>query len=119
LAFVVFADVPFCEKGNFLKKNLQFQKIVVILQCKKSKTMATITLSYDGRSAAARKALDDLLALGLFSMKENTLIFRKDNEKKEEESPYNPEFVKKIKEVQASHGGVEIDLDNIKSIWEL
>ena len=79
--------------------------------------MATITLSYDARSTAARKALDDLLAMGLFSLKKNTVNFKR--KKEDNETPYDPEFVKKIKESQASYGGKEIDLNNIESIWEL
>lgn len=30
--------------------------------------MATITLTYDGRSSVARKAIDNLMSLGVFSM---------------------------------------------------
>ena len=55
--------------------------------------MATITLSYDGRSAAARKR---------------------------EESPYNPEFVRKINESRREYKeGKYVVIDDIKDLWNV
>lgn len=61
--------------------------------------MATITLTYDGRSSVARKAIDNLMSLGVFSMETDGGFKKK--KKDEEESPYDPEFVKMIKESEA------------------
>ena len=62
--------------------------------------MATITLTYDGRSSVARKAIDNLMSLGVFSMEIKDGDSKK-KKKNEEESPYDPEFVKMIKESEA------------------
>lgn len=62
--------------------------------------MATITLTYDGRSSVARKAIDNLMSLGVFSMEIKDGGSKK-KKKNEEESPYDPEFVKMIKESEA------------------
>jgi len=48
--------------------------------------MARITLEYDGRNVIAKKALDFILSLGVFKQKE--------------ESPYDPEFVAKIRKTE-------------------
>lgn len=78
--------------------------------------MATITLTYDGRSSVARRAIDNLMSLGVFSME----IKGNGNSKKkkdEEESPYDPEFVKMIKESEAQiERGEVYSFDEIKKM---
>ena len=55
--------------------------------------MATITLSYDKRCATARK---------------------------KEESPYNPDFVKKINESRKEYKeGKYVVIDDIKDLWNV
>lgn len=56
--------------------------------------MATITLEYDGRNSAIKKLIAEILNLGA------------------KESPYDPEFVKKIKHAQNSKG-VKIKLEDL------
>lgn len=78
--------------------------------------MATITLTYDGRSSVARKAIDNLMSLGVFSMEINGGGFKK-KKKDEEESPYDPEFVKMIKESEAQiERGEAYSFDEIKKM---
>ena len=60
--------------------------------------MATITLEYDGRNSAIKKLIAEMLNLGA--------------KEKVEESPYDPEFVKKIKHAQNSKG-VKIKLEDL------
>ena len=48
--------------------------------------MAKVTLEYDGRNVIAKKALDFILSLGVFT--------------KKDESPYDPEFVEKIRKTE-------------------
>lgn len=77
--------------------------------------MATITLTYDGRSSVARKAIDNLMSLGVFSMETDGGFKKK--KKNEEESPYDPEFVKMIKESEAQiERGEVYSFDEIKKI---
>ncbi|MCQ2316520.1 MAG: hypothetical protein MJZ85_07570 [Bacteroidales bacterium] len=47
--------------------------------------MATITLKFNPRNALARKTLDYITSLGVFSIDEKG------------KSPYNPDFVEKIR----------------------
>lgn len=53
--------------------------------------MARIILEYDGRNVIAKKAIDFILSLGVFKQKED--------------SPYDPEFVERIRksEKEKSH----------------
>ena len=51
----------------------------------KFRKMATITLKFNPRNTLARKTLGYIMSLGVFSIDEN------------EKSPYNPEFVEKIR----------------------
>lgn len=77
--------------------------------------MATITLTYDGRSSVARKAIDNLMSLGVFSMETDGGFKKK--KKNEEESPYDPEFVKMIKESEAQiERGEVYSFDEIKKM---
>jgi len=79
--------------------------------------MATITLTYDGRSSVARKAIDNLMSLGVFSMEIKDAGNFKKKKKDEEECPYNPEFMKKIEESkqQVREGKVH-SFDEIKQM---
>lgn len=78
--------------------------------------MATITLTYDGRSSVARKAIENLMSLGVFSMEINGGGFKK-KKKDEDESPYDPEFVKMIKESEAQiERGEVYSFDEIKKM---
>jgi len=63
--------------------------------------MAQVTLKYDARNTIARKTIEYILALGVFKVEE-------------EESPYNPKFVEKIKE---SEKGKEHKID-IEDLWK-
>lgn len=66
--------------------------------------MATITLEYDGRNSAIKKLIAEILTLGA--------------KEKVEESPYDPEFVKKIKRGQEdikNGKGIKI---NIEDLWK-
>ena len=66
--------------------------------------MATITLEYDGRNSAIKKLIAEILNLGA--------------KEKVEESPYDPEFVKKIKRGQEdikNGKGIKI---NIEDLWK-
>ena len=63
--------------------------------------MAAITLEYDARSSVATKALDFLLTLGVFKVRVAS-----------EKSPYNKEFVDKIKRSEKSKG-VKINTENL------
>ena len=60
----------------------------------RKQSMATVTLNYDSGNLSARKLLEAILVSGLFEQAQD------------EQSPYNPEFVKKIKEsrLQAQNG---------------
>jgi hypothetical protein len=55
--------------------------------------MATITLDYNTRNSLAVKTLDYILSLGVFATKDIS-----------EKSPYNKEFVDKIKRSEKSKG---------------
>lgn len=80
--------------------------------------MATITLTYDGRSSVARKAIDNLMSLGVFSMETDGGFKKK--KKKEEESPYDPEFVKMIKESEAQiERGEFVVIDDVSHLWDV
>ncbi len=63
--------------------------------------MAQLIIEYDGRDTVARKIIDALLSL-------------KSVKVKEEKSPYDPEFVKKIKRNQNSKGVVI----KIEDLWK-
>lgn len=79
--------------------------------------MATITLTYDGRSSVARKAIDNLMSLGVFSMEIKNGGCSQKKKKDEEESPYDPEFVKMIKESEAQiERGEVYSFDEIKKM---
>ena len=81
--------------------------------------MATITLTYDGRSSVARKAIENLMSLGVFSMEINGGGFKK-KKKDEDESPYNPEFVKMIKESEAQiERGEFVVIDDVSHLWDI
>jgi hypothetical protein len=54
--------------------------------------MATIVLDYAARDANAKKTLDYILSMGFFKVKSS--------KKEDEESPYNPEFVAKIRRAE-------------------
>ena len=69
------------DEGLFLCK----KAVIFARNKKKQKKMATITLNYDAGSLSAKKLLEAILVSGLFERAEG------------EQSPYNPEFVKKIK----------------------
>ncbi len=63
----------------------------------------------------ARKAIDNLMSLGVFSMETDGGFKKK--KKNEEESPYDPEFVKMIKESEAQiERGEAYSFDEIKKI---
>ncbi|MCQ2315502.1 MAG: hypothetical protein MJZ85_02275 [Bacteroidales bacterium] len=80
--------------------------------------MATITLTYDGRSSVARKAIDNLMSLGVFSMETDGGFKKK--KKNEEESPYDPEFVKMIKESEAQiERGEFVVIDDVSHLWDV
>ena len=81
--------------------------------------MATITLTYDGRSSVARKAIDNLMSLGVFSMEIKDGGSKK-KKKNEEESPYDPEFVKMIKESEAQiERGEFVVIDDVSHLWDV
>lgn len=81
--------------------------------------MATITLTYDGRSSVARKAIENLMSLGVFSMEIKDVGKFKKTKKDEEESPYDPEFVKKIKESEAQiERGEYVVIDDLSHLWD-
>ncbi len=64
--------------------------------------MATVTLEYDGRNPIAKKTMDYILSLGVFKKKEVSKI---------EKSPYNPKFVKKIKNAEKGKSYIIEDVD--------
>ena len=72
--------------------------------------MATITLKINERSKAGKagKALKDLI--DALAGKPQTGV-----EIVDEKSPYNPEFVKKIKKAEKEKGAV---MKNASSLWE-
>lgn len=79
--------------------------------------MAIITLTYDGRSSVARKAIDNLMSLGVFSMEIKEVGNFRKKKKDEEESSYDPEFVKMIKESEAQiERGEAYSFDEIKKM---
>ena len=82
--------------------------------------MATITLTYDGRSSVARKAIDNLMSLGVFSMEIKEVGNFRKKKKDEEESPYDPEFVKMIKESEAQiERGEFVVIDDVSHFWDV
>ena len=82
--------------------------------------MATITLTYDGRSSVARKAIDNLMSLGVFSMEIKDGGCSQKKKKDEEESPYDPEFVKMIKESEAQiERGEFVVIDDVSHLWDI
>ena len=66
--------------------------------------MTTKTIQYDGRSTALKQVLELFVSLG-------GKIIEND---KDEKSPYDPEFVKKVRRAEKSNKH-KIDLDKI---WE-
>lgn len=63
--------------------------------------MATFTIKIDTRNKAAKKFLEFIKSLSFVTIEEQV-----------EESPYNPEFVKKIKRAQKQKG-IVVDTNDI------
>lgn len=63
----------------------------------------SVTIKIDTRSKAAKKLLEFLQTLSFVKIEEN-------------ESPYNPEFVKKIKESAASKERIVVE--DIDELWK-
>lgn len=66
--------------------------------------MATITISYDGRNTALKKAIELIIALGA--------------KVKEEKPQYDPEFVKKIKEGQKEFEAGKCKVIKTDDLWK-
>jgi len=66
--------------------------------------MAQITIEYDARNTVAKTIIELIYKVGVFKIKEEI----------KEESPYNPEFVAKIRRAEKSKGKVM----KIEDIWK-
>ncbi len=60
--------------------------VVYLQRTKLNHKMERITLEYDGKNVIAKKAIDFILSLGVF--------------KKTEVSPYDPDFVERIRKTE-------------------
>ncbi len=69
--------------------------------------MTQVTLTFDGRNHIAQKTLDYIMSLGVFKHVSTTKTSAK-------ESPYDPEFVKKIKASEKS----EVKIVDIDTLWD-
>lgn len=73
--------------------------------------MATITINENSKEAKAFLEYVKTLAFVTVTQVEKPL--RKSRKKAVSESPYNPEFVAKIKNAQKEKGGITIDPRNV------
>jgi len=77
----------------FLPIFVLLKKTLIFAETNKTKTMSTITLTYDSHNSLANSILQSILQSGVFSVADKS-------------DAYNPEFVEKIKtsEMEFSEG---------------
>ena len=61
--------------------------------------METLTIEYNAQDKAVKQIINGLLAVGVFHIKDA-------------KSPYNPEFVEKIRKAE-KQPSVKVDIDNL------